>query len=441
MDEIKKKNQIVVARYNENLEWLSPFKDIVIVYNKGKYCSSLNKFNVLSLPNIGRESHTYLYHIINNYHNLPDRIIFFQGKISDHKILDLESYFGDDDFIGKIEQVNLNLLYKKIDHHGKWKLEYLSGEMRPAQLTPIEWLTRIIGIKLNNEIMNNKKIKMVWGANFSVSKKIILQKPKIFYENAIRLLENHVNPEEGHYFERCWNTIFTNEFINKPQIGYLLLKSTYTPKLDEVINKIILNNNFKEIHVWMPILSNGNYAENLSINYIPNNNKYIDINPIINTDRINFKLKAKNDVHILIEFENSDDIYEIVLGGWNGTKSVVRNSIQGETITSYIGPTINNKEYIEVMIYITNIFLLSVNDKNIFDFENIYESKPMKNIKIKSCFGSDSYWEYNTHRQINSNIKINLCNNSYKETNPYYINNYLDYYVKEIDLSEYSDLF
>ena len=440
MDEIKKKNQMVIARYNENLDWLLKFKDIVIVYNKGSYNSSLNKFNVISLPNIGRESHTYLYHIINNYDNLADRTIFFQGKISDHKIVDIEDYFKDDDFIGKLEAVNLNLLYKKIDHHGKWKQEYLSGEMRPAYLTPIEWLTRIIGVKLSNEIMNTKKIKMVWGANFSVSKDTILMKPKIFYENAIRLLENHVNPEEGHYFERSWYTIFTNAHINKPFIGYLLLKLHYTQKLDDILNRIMQHNNYKEIHVWMPIIANNNYTDNLSINYVPNNNKYIEINPIVNTDRINLKLKAKNDIHILIEFENTDNIYEIVLGGWNNTKSVVRNSIQGDTITSFDGSILNSRENVEIMIYITNIFVLSVNNKNIFDFENIYQENKIKKVYVKSCFGSDSYWEYNAHRSLNPNIKINLCNNGYKDTNYYYINNYLDYYIKEIDLLEYTDL-
>ena len=35
--------QIVVARYNENINWLIPFKDITIIYNKGN-----NDINSLS---------------------------------------------------------------------------------------------------------------------------------------------------------------------------------------------------------------------------------------------------------------------------------------------------------------------------------------------------------------------------------------------------------
>jgi hypothetical protein len=46
-----------------------------------------------------------LYHIINNYENLTEKIIFFQGKIDDHKILDIEDYFRKDNFIGKFNEL------------------------------------------------------------------------------------------------------------------------------------------------------------------------------------------------------------------------------------------------------------------------------------------------------------------------------------------------
>ena len=74
------KTEIVVARYNENLDWLKKIKkskDIKItVYNKGSDDISIN---AIKLPNTGRESGTYLYHIINNYDKLADQTIFCQG--------------------------------------------------------------------------------------------------------------------------------------------------------------------------------------------------------------------------------------------------------------------------------------------------------------------------------------------------------------------------
>ena len=63
---------IIVARYNEDINWLNMFYDIINIYDKGmKY--NLHSFQ---LPNIGREGHTYLYHIINNWDNLSRRTLF-----------------------------------------------------------------------------------------------------------------------------------------------------------------------------------------------------------------------------------------------------------------------------------------------------------------------------------------------------------------------------
>ena len=81
------KTEIVIARYNENLDWIKKIKkskDIKItVYNKG-----LANIDVpfIKLPNIGRESHTYLFHIINKLYRIQclkyfDFLIIRQGKM------------------------------------------------------------------------------------------------------------------------------------------------------------------------------------------------------------------------------------------------------------------------------------------------------------------------------------------------------------------------
>ena len=75
---------IVVARYNENIEWLNNEMENCIIYNKG---NKLNIKNEIMLENVGRESESYLQYIIKNYHNLPDVIVFTQAKISDHKFI------------------------------------------------------------------------------------------------------------------------------------------------------------------------------------------------------------------------------------------------------------------------------------------------------------------------------------------------------------------
>lgn len=73
--------ELVVAKYKEDVSWTQGFNGIVTIYNKDE--KSRDKYS-LNLPNIGRESHTYLYHIIKNYHQLSDVTIFSQGDPSPH---------------------------------------------------------------------------------------------------------------------------------------------------------------------------------------------------------------------------------------------------------------------------------------------------------------------------------------------------------------------
>ena len=78
---MNKNLEIVVARYSENLEWLKPYQSVSKVYNKGDPTPGVHS---ISLPNIGREGHTYLHHIISNYDSLAERTIFCQGDPFEH---------------------------------------------------------------------------------------------------------------------------------------------------------------------------------------------------------------------------------------------------------------------------------------------------------------------------------------------------------------------
>ena len=58
-----KNTDIVIAHYNENLDWISELDSTYInkiwIYSKS---STVNDY--IPLLNIGRESHTYLHHIV-----------------------------------------------------------------------------------------------------------------------------------------------------------------------------------------------------------------------------------------------------------------------------------------------------------------------------------------------------------------------------------------
>lgn len=88
---------IIVARYNERIEWTKQFTN-VFIYNKG---SELHDASYIPLKNVGREGHTYYKYICDNYENLADYTIFLQGNPFDHSpdiISDLNKYITKNEF-------------------------------------------------------------------------------------------------------------------------------------------------------------------------------------------------------------------------------------------------------------------------------------------------------------------------------------------------------
>jgi hypothetical protein len=183
---------IVVARYNENLEWTKQFSN-VIVYNKGS--SLTNDFNQILLNNVGREGHTYYKHIYDNYDNLADYTFFLQGNPFDHSpniISNLNKYINNQDL--------------SID------FAFLSERILDCNLTGCPHHPNLPLILVYKKLFDKKNKYMKFnfgaGAQFIVSKKKILQRPKEFYLKIVEMLENEINPIEGFVIERFHNLIF-----------------------------------------------------------------------------------------------------------------------------------------------------------------------------------------------------------------------------------------
>ena len=206
--------KIIVARYNENINWLKSEIDNCIIYNKGY--DKLNINNEFFIKNTGRESETYLYYIITNYNNLPDVIVFTQAKISDHK--------GKDDINYLLKIKNEALHHTKsqnfITHYDErpntywdrcwnkeWNLTngnyYLNDNYKNNKpITFIEWF------KSNINTNYPTPIKIYANAIFAVKKELILNHPIEYYQKLILEVNHHINSTEGHFFERSWYYIF-----------------------------------------------------------------------------------------------------------------------------------------------------------------------------------------------------------------------------------------
>jgi hypothetical protein len=193
---------IVVARYNENIEWTKQFPN-VIIYNKGEKLED-NVYNEIILDNVGREGHTYYKYICDNYDNLEDYTVFLQGNPFDHspniiiQINKLINYINNIDNINNIE-MNFRFLSKNILNTN------LSGCPYHDNLPLKEIYETIFGEK-----KENMEIKFGAGAQFFVSKTQILKKPKEFYLQIVKMLENDIYPIEGFVIERFHELIFTH---------------------------------------------------------------------------------------------------------------------------------------------------------------------------------------------------------------------------------------
>lgn len=186
--------QLVLARYEENLDWVieNNLLNKTKIYNKGSDLSS--KFiNVTKLSNVGREAHTYLHHIIFNYDKLADFTYFCQGNPFDHSLK----------FVEKFNILGINNFTYLGDFSHKIYKNYLHDENVYDKSLPLVAST----LNLTSFLPNVYEFKS--GAIFAVPKKNILDRPLAYYEEAISFVDSDISPPAAHAFERLWEFIFS----------------------------------------------------------------------------------------------------------------------------------------------------------------------------------------------------------------------------------------
>ena len=107
---------IIVAKYKEDISWLEEMdKSHIYLYDKGSTENNLLQgfAHYEQRPNVGRESETYLYHIINNYEN--DLIIGGHTHTFLKKPVWLKSRFKKPTLINQVGWAGIQL--GKIDLH------------------------------------------------------------------------------------------------------------------------------------------------------------------------------------------------------------------------------------------------------------------------------------------------------------------------------------
>jgi len=181
--------KIIVARYNENIEWTKQL-DNIILYNKGGFIKEKH----IPLKNVGREGHTYFTYIYDNYDNLDEHTIFLQGNPFDHSPNIINN-------IGKYKN-------KKNIHFA-----FLSETIINCNLSGCKWDMSLPLIDIYEKIFGERKTNLQFqfgaGAQFIVSREAILSRSKEFYLKLIKMLDHDICPLEGYVIERFHKLIFS----------------------------------------------------------------------------------------------------------------------------------------------------------------------------------------------------------------------------------------
>lgn len=213
-----RKIEIVVSRFNEDLEWTNEgiFKNYkYIVYNKGNN-DNFEKSNVdkiIYLENVGKCDHTYLYHIITNYGNMADITLFLPGSLDlinkkkkATEILNIITKTNHAIFLGEYcNNIKDKFKYFCLDN---WKTTSNTNFLKNNKTSLELCETRPYG-KWYKANFSDEKVNYVcyWGI-FSVDKMDIAQHPITRYIKLLNQLSSSSNPEVGHYVERSWNAVF-----------------------------------------------------------------------------------------------------------------------------------------------------------------------------------------------------------------------------------------
>jgi len=247
---------IVIARYNENVDWLNRLIEQhnwinkIVIFNKGEDDINNKQPHIISIVNLsnkGREGETYLNYIIDNYDTLPEHVWFIQANPFDHSpdIINMFSYNSVsqynskyqgltyrylknipeniekdnrffvnsnrtiDYFINKVTQqiVDIHSFYDNSHERKVFNMEQKYDTTRFNCY--YDYLCDYIGI----DKPPNNIIGYTWAAMFYVNKSQILKHRNDVYQKLrTKLLEyDDQGGDEGYMLERIWHYIFTNK--------------------------------------------------------------------------------------------------------------------------------------------------------------------------------------------------------------------------------------
>lgn len=188
----------------------------IFIYNKGDDIplgipNNAKNIKIVKIPNLGWDSYAFLFHIINNYDNLPDYIYNLHASASflESKyiiFIDLlnnnnKHYYGG----GLIE---CSLDFKLDNWTATYELNKINNTFTLSTIRPLKnWLLSKINSIPENALTIPNHIIHSWSGMFYVHKSRILLYPKSFYQEILKEISVWQS-EVNHYLERSWHIFY-----------------------------------------------------------------------------------------------------------------------------------------------------------------------------------------------------------------------------------------
>jgi len=208
----------VIARYKEQNTFLGECLEKagykVITFNKHEGDNLL--------PNVGREGHTYLHYIVENYDNLPDEVLFSQCDIGDHyksAIISRAISKNPSSVNPKSQRQQHRFVFQAflnsqlLDFVG-WSCDDYDARVCRIKNGFIDYLgytSKCLGREITKRELAGQLLAypQAYYGVMRVSKAGILSREKEFYKRALSLVDKEVNPMAGFYFEKVWPWMFS----------------------------------------------------------------------------------------------------------------------------------------------------------------------------------------------------------------------------------------
>lgn len=201
------KIQCILAKYKEDLGWTKLLPWPVLVYDKSPDPSP----GAVPLPNLGREGHSYLWHITRHYHDLAEVNVFLQGDPF------LHLNHGPEELVERVAELaergtpfkGLAWFTLKCDALGR------PHDMREDKARRWAGYGKDIPVgelyaKLFAGPAPEKYHAKAPAGLFLVRRERVHTRPWGFYQRALELLEADPRDADntGHALERLWSLIF-----------------------------------------------------------------------------------------------------------------------------------------------------------------------------------------------------------------------------------------